>query len=223
MKKLLLPAVIATTLGAAVNTSIHAALASNSVLDFNSGSPEFGTLLGSYFGLDFNGDGTVDSGERVAISPHNGLVLGTIQIATGSHDGPTDGSESPDIDNPWQLFGFTGMHGASSATTVTSTGVNTASIDFSGWYINWAVNGVTDIGLGNGGAASVICAVDCTAGDSYTLDYSTIIASDDPSGFGDVLYNLHMEGTFSTIPIPAAIWLFGSGLIGLVGMARRKA
>ena len=40
MKKLLLPAVIATTLGAAVNTSIHAALASNSVLDFNSGSPD---------------------------------------------------------------------------------------------------------------------------------------------------------------------------------------
>ncbi|MEN8106895.1 MAG: VPLPA-CTERM sorting domain-containing protein, partial [Pseudomonadota bacterium] len=24
------------------------------------------------------------------------------------------------------------------------------------------------------------------------------------------------------IPIPAAVWLFGSGLIGLVGMARRK-
>jgi len=27
----------------------------------------------------------------------------------------------------------------------------------------------------------------------------------------------------SAIPIPAAVWLFGSGLIGLVGMARRKA
>ena len=27
---------------------------------------------------------------------------------------------------------------------------------------------------------------------------------------------------FSAVPIPAAIWLFGSGLLGLVGMARRK-
>lgn len=27
----------------------------------------------------------------------------------------------------------------------------------------------------------------------------------------------------STVPVPAAAWLFGSGLIGLVGMARRKA
>ena len=26
----------------------------------------------------------------------------------------------------------------------------------------------------------------------------------------------------STVPVPAAIWLFGSGLIGLVGLARRK-
>jgi hypothetical protein len=27
---------------------------------------------------------------------------------------------------------------------------------------------------------------------------------------------------FSTIPVPAAVWLFGSGLIGLVGIARRR-
>jgi len=27
----------------------------------------------------------------------------------------------------------------------------------------------------------------------------------------------------STVPVPAAAWLFGSGLLGLIGMARRKA
>ena len=26
----------------------------------------------------------------------------------------------------------------------------------------------------------------------------------------------------STVPVPAAVWLFGSGLIGLIGLARRK-
>ena len=30
-------------------------------------------------------------------------------------------------------------------------------------------------------------------------------------------------GSVSTVPIPAAAWLFGSGLIGLIGVARRKA
>ena len=30
------------------------------------------------------------------------------------------------------------------------------------------------------------------------------------------------KGTVNPVPIPAAVWLFGSGLIGLVGIARRK-
>jgi hypothetical protein len=29
--------------------------------------------------------------------------------------------------------------------------------------------------------------------------------------------------TTSVVPLPAAVWLFGSGLLGLVGVARRKA
>lgn len=28
---------------------------------------------------------------------------------------------------------------------------------------------------------------------------------------------------FSPVPLPAAAWLFGSGLLGLIGVARRKA
>jgi len=29
--------------------------------------------------------------------------------------------------------------------------------------------------------------------------------------------------TLQAVPVPAAVWLFGSGLIGLIGLARRKA
>ena len=29
-------------------------------------------------------------------------------------------------------------------------------------------------------------------------------------------------GDVATVPLPAAVWLFGSGLLGLIGMARRK-
>lgn len=32
-----------------------------------------------------------------------------------------------------------------------------------------------------------------------------------------------VEFTISTVPVPAAVWLFGSGLLGLIGVARRKA
>ncbi len=30
------------------------------------------------------------------------------------------------------------------------------------------------------------------------------------------------SGDVSAVPVPAAVWLFGSGLIGLLGLARRK-
>jgi hypothetical protein len=30
------------------------------------------------------------------------------------------------------------------------------------------------------------------------------------------------DGNVSTVPVPAAVWLFGSGLLGLIGVARRK-
>jgi hypothetical protein len=47
---------------------------------------------------------------------------------------------------------------------------------------------------------------------------------------GEAYFNIHtaafpggeIRGFLTTVPIPAAAWLFGSGLWGLMGMARRK-
>ena len=41
------------------------------------------------------------------------------------------------------------------------------------------------------------------------------------TGSGYVLYKPNMWSVAS-VPIPGAVWLFGSGLIGLIGVARRK-
>lgn len=35
--------------------------------------------------------------------------------------------------------------------------------------------------------------------------------------YDDIAFN-----TVNTVPLPAAVWLFGTGLLGLIGMARRK-
>jgi hypothetical protein len=38
-------------------------------------------------------------------------------------------------------------------------------------------------------------------------------------------FNVTLNGVAAVVPevpVPAAVWLFGSGLIGLVGVARRK-
>jgi hypothetical protein len=36
-------------------------------------------------------------------------------------------------------------------------------------------------------------------------------------------FGLLYTGSLTAVPIPAAVWLFGSGLLGLIGMARRKS
>ena len=48
-------------------------------------------------------------------------------------------------------------------------------------------------------------------------------AAFDPAGdFSVVEWTCNGGVCPSPVPIPASIWLFGSGLIGLVGIARRK-
>ena len=64
-----------------------------------------------------------------------------------------------------------------------------------------------------------------------TIPYSVIDTGPDPiivswSSVGPDLFSpidvARPTAIFSVIPIPAAVWLFGSGLIGLIGIARRK-
>ena len=56
-------------------------------------------------------------------------------------------------------------------------------------------------------------------GGNFSADWSALIVGgpfDGNTGYW------HMEGTYSVVPVPAAAWLFGSGLVGLVGVARRR-
>jgi len=186
---------------------VQATISSNAVLNFDSGVTNLtyhGNSVingGSYFGMDFNGDGSVMANERTSIEQFSGLFLGAAQPATGSHTGSPDGTESPDIDAPWMFFGNTGFHLTNTPTTVLSASGNTATVDFSGWAVTW--NGIASIPMSGGawqsgftdGVAQIACAVDCGSGDTYTLDYSSTVAQGDPSGFGGVTYTLHLEGT----------------------------
>ena len=44
----------------------------------------------------------------------------------------------------------------------------------------------------------------------------------DPYNYGSFAAMVVHDGDIGAVPIPAAVWLFGSGLISLVGFARRK-
>jgi len=188
-------------------------------------------LTGSYFEL---------GRDITYLSNNEGIILGTTQLASGSHAGAPDGTESPSIDTPWVFSSNTGMHQSTSPVTV----ISQTELDFTGWSVTW--NGIPDIILGgceqvdpvdNGGFSGCDLDRDGTddivnagianitiTGDTYVLDYFANVPPD-PSGTGkgSAGYSLHLEGSIiHAVPVPAAVWLFGSGLFGLMGVARYK-
>jgi len=221
--------------GAALNA--NASLTSSATLDFTLGTAQtvgcaYGTtppcnkasynltdVVGSWFGMDNNGDGVANPSEKFGIESLNGIHIGSTQTASGSHTGLIDGSESPNIDSPWNFFGNTGMHQSTLPITATSITSNGAILDMSGWNVTWG--GISSIPMIPQGDVLLNCTAgsSCSNSSSYTLDGTFHVVA---AGFTTVSYFLHLEGHVSSIPIPAAAWLFGSGLLGLAGVARRR-
>ena len=207
-------------------------------------------MSGSFFTMDADGSGSVSPSEKTAVVTNDGIVIGSTQPASGSHGGGVDGSENPGIDAPWEFFTNTGMHQSTSAITVASDdGAGNIELDFSGWSVTW--NGIPSINMGGGtqdcgtandgicvdsngndiagtydngtGLASLTCSTaSCSTSATFTLSYAATVPQADPSNFGGVPYTLTLVGGHVAVPVPAAAWLFGSGLMGLVAVARRR-
>lgn len=119
-------------------------------------------------------------------------------------------------------------YGSGFAGTIDTTAVtaNITSLNFGGNY-----NSGADFLLPPDGAnpLEILWVVDAGGGD-YDIAFRwghDITSAEDPSlGFTAFTAQWVIEGTIHTqssvVPVPAAVWLFGSGLLGLVGVARRR-
>lgn len=228
MKKSTLSAAVSIALGS-VSFTASASLLSGATLSFTLGSTNdpncqqpcvysFTDIYGSYFAMDTNGNGFVDAAEKNPIGSYNGIVLGGVQPASGSHEGPVDGTENYDIDQPWTFFGGTGMHQTTSPITVTGGGNDSYTLDMQGWNMQWFGLNVPLVQTSD---AVIHCAAgsSCSDTSSYTLDAAFHVNG---AALTTVSYVLHLEGTVSYIPLPAAAWLFGSGLLGLASVTLHR-
>jgi hypothetical protein len=106
------------------------------------------------------------------------------------------------------------------------------TMDLSSFFANW--NG-TDFNQGSATAstdfvptagvpapADVAGSVSCVGTEcTFTnLEWQSLIVG---GPFNGKTGTWTLSGTATIVPVPAAVWLFGSGLLGLVGIARRRA
>lgn len=231
LKKSAVTAAVSLALGGA-SLSAQANLTTTAVLSFtlwdmSTSVPVVGD--GSWFGVD------VDPANNITvytpIESFEGIRIGYLQPASGTHSGFPNGSESPSVSKPDTFFANTGLWQViGTPVTVLSQSGNSATLDFQGW--DWPWNGISSIPMSDStnfssdtGIATMTCSsVSCSNTSSYTLDYAGHVPLGDPSGFGGVLFTTHLEGHIgpAPVPVPAALWLFGSGIAGLAAMARRR-
>ncbi len=238
MKKTALTAALATVLGFAAANSMAVAVNTGDILTITAGVQLFDSngnptnvTPGSYFGMDTGGDAKIAGTEKTPLAMGlNGIVIGAITTAGASHPGAPTAGDTGTVDAPWNFFGNTGTH----FNTVAITGSTTAGLNMSGWNVTWA--GIPAINMGGiawgAGFSNGVgnFAWSGVYGTAYTLNYQATVPIGDPSGFGGVKYKLFYTGVVNAapvqppaVPVPAAAWLLGSGLMGLVGVARRKA
>lgn len=164
---------------------------------------------------------TRNDGTQHPASTDGGILLETVQSAgSGSHSGAPTPTDTNSIDKPWSFFTNTGEHFQKNGGISADPVAGTATMD---WWVSW--NGIPAINMTGDsvnfpedtGIASFTM-----VGTNYTLDHAAHVPLNDVSGFGGVPYTLHLEGRVVAVPEPASLLLIGSGLVGILGLARRK-
>lgn len=179
--------------------------------------PAFATWSPFFDAMDeitAEGGGAVDAGGpnwgvyradgNVTMGNNNGLVS-TMTFIPGTAVG--DGYNSDPLDNQ--------------VTWTGNLGPGTYSLVIGGTSQNdlQSLFNLVQQGTGNPATGFTACdtnnPVSCN-GTSYPTGYAQLRAA------RGMLISMTVNGNVSPVPVPAAVYLFGSGLVGLVGLARRK-
>jgi len=169
---------------------------------------------------DGNGDSQFFSG---------GLNTTVNGFVNTDNTGAIDYGVTPFLGTPWSASQVMANEATGSLQNWSGTSaVGSFSYDYTlsagqlavGLYMDWGVNqdiailAIFDCGVGTAGSF-------CSSVDTDGIAPLGTAMQNGPFAGDNITFAF--EGTVSAVPIPAAVWLFGSGLIGLVGLARRKS
>jgi len=158
--------------------------------------------------LNFNGSFQLLDSVGTAVSPTDTNVTGWFDydFAVGTGNGGEFNSGTDLLGSPWQATDVT--------MTLNSDGMITANMLF-----NW-----------NGNIMPGVVVFELQATPNPLATTLTTIDGDGDGILGNALTvgakagnSIVLNGTATVVPVPAALWLFASGLLGLFGVIRKSA
>ncbi len=187
------------------------------------------------------GDLLYDDGTKVITNTNTGLsYLGWDVLSSYTYQETVDATASSGAYSDYHIADFdeakTFFEAAMDGSCVVTSGAGPNSCSTRDNYYNGMVgdNYQSDsdaawfLGSKAGFAGSIIMQETVSVATKHSLydEWGQISISDQWSHNGNMAHEpitwLLVANTTSTVPVPAAIWLFGTALIGLVGYGKRK-
>jgi hypothetical protein len=186
--------------------------------------------------LSANAAFVISAGGTTEALPISGNDFNGDLSGEGIHNMTTGAQLSVDMDG---FVTFYYLAAESGYTNSFNSGPNTITehnegFKWDGWSsftISVAANEILDFSF-TSATAHALTPVDNASGTSLeglgimtddNMSDLVLAYNDNALGTGDADYDdMLVRAEFSAVPIPAAVWLFGSGLLGLIGIGRRR-
>jgi len=195
--------------------ALSTALSTNAAFVLSGGSPPGSLPSGNDFNSDLQGEGfnQMTTGAQLSVDQHGFVTFSYIAAESGFTNSFHSGSDSITEDN--DSFNFDGY--GNKITIEVSPG---DVLDFS--FQSATASALTPVDNASGNNLEGLGIMTGNGLSELVLGYNDNITLSGPgmdADYDDML----VRADFVAAPVPAAVWLFGSGLLGLIGAARRKA
>jgi hypothetical protein len=185
------------------------------------------------------------SGSSINLDPTDncgGGTVGCFSFSSGNSIAVTSGTASGFAGGISGVFGVGAITSAGTLETAAVNGTGVLSIFDGGFTLTadlmWVdiatfgtLGGFNTTGTANlsnivygGSNADLVALFNAGSGtNTATFQFTTPMSLTDLFTASTMITSTSFSGSITPVPVPAAVWLFGSGLLGLIGTAIRKA